>query len=119
MLLSHGHLVLNDQPTGPRPPLEDTVMTLSTPRLSGFASDSTLSFSFSLRVSQSQHYQRLSWLISYYDGYTVYYRVFSSDLSLHLPDASMSRDIAKYIMNHDAIPAPLFPIGVDLKCIPN
>lgn len=49
----------------------------------------------------------------------MYYRVFSSDLGPHLPDASLSRDIAKYIANHDAILSALFPTGVDPKSSPS
>lgn len=49
----------------------------------------------------------------------MYYRVFSSDFGLDLPDAGMSRDIAKYIPNHNVILSALFPTGVDPKSIPN
>lgn len=110
-----------DRPIDSRPPLEDTVKPLPTPQLSGLVSDSLhpqllpLSWSF----SDSALYYLLSRLIRYYDGHTVYYRVFSSDLGPHLPDASMSRDIAKYTANHGATLSALFPTGVDPKSSPS
>lgn len=110
-----------DRPIDSRPPLEDTVKPLPTPQLSGLVSDSLHPQLLPLprSFSDSALYYLLSGLIRYYDGHTVYYRVFSSDLGPHLPDASMSRDIAKYTANHDATLSALFPTGVDPKSSPS
>lgn len=94
--------------------------TLPTLQLSGLVTDSLhpqLLFE-PWSFSDSALYYLLSGLICYYDGHTVYYRVFGSDFGHHLPDASMSRDIAKYIANNGAILFALFLTGVDPKSSP-